>query len=242
MAPGCPHPFGDPMTEPGHHRIVRADPGGGGSGPGCGPAAASSVVSSVGQKKKPRRPGSSARPTCADFPRRKPPQPGGCEGMEAAGVEPASTNGSSRASTCVAHWIVRTRAASEQPTPGLALKKSRHPREGTEERPARLFVASSPASGGPVRRRACVWLRGQCQISVGSCVFPGVFYEVPEVLGTLLRIRHTCRSRYAPFLESLRCPALEYTPFGPQSFMRRRRFPSPPRGSSRGFPSSPPGW
>ena len=44
-------------------------------------------------------------------------------------------------------------------------------------------------------------LRGQCQISVGSCVFPGVFYEAPEILGTLLQIRQTRRSRYAPLLQ-----------------------------------------
>jgi len=40
--------------------------------------------------------------------------------MEAAGVEPASANGSYRASTCVASLSVSPGAASEQPTPKLA--------------------------------------------------------------------------------------------------------------------------
>jgi len=40
--------------------------------------------------------------------------------MEAAGVEPASANGSYRVSTCVASLSVSPGAASEQPTPRLA--------------------------------------------------------------------------------------------------------------------------
>jgi len=40
--------------------------------------------------------------------------------MEAAGVEPASANGSYEASTCVASLSVSLGAASEQPTPKLA--------------------------------------------------------------------------------------------------------------------------
>lgn len=69
--------------------------------------------------------------------------------------------------------------ASEQPLPGLVARKSHSVQGNAETEPARLIVASGHASGGRVRRRASVLLRSQCQLIVGSCVFPGFFSRIP---------------------------------------------------------------
>jgi hypothetical protein len=54
-------------------------------------------------------------------------------------------------------------------------------------------------------------LRSQCQICVGNFCFSGRFSEVPGILGTLLLIHQTCRSRFAPFVQSAPRTQPEYT-------------------------------
>jgi hypothetical protein len=67
--------------------------------------------------------------------------------VEAAGVEPASATGSSRASTCIDRRLVSSLSGRRSAFFGTSCLKS-HPRpDSTTERPARICDVSGAASG-----------------------------------------------------------------------------------------------
>ena len=157
-------------TQRPHRRVPVGPSGGGGGDLRCGHSAASSVVSSVNRREKSHRPGSTARTRvrvsgCAQSAAgssvcfiRKRPVPGWAPAVFSGG-------GGSRTRVrerVLSSFYVRSSlrgfalGVPANSTVRASCRKSRSSRGNGGREPARLVVASGPASGGPVRRRACV--------------------------------------------------------------------------------------
>ena len=119
--------------------------------------------------------------------------------MEAAGVEPASANGSYRASTCVASLSISPGAASEQPTPKLAtLNISSLARAAPASDQPDSSTFRRPASGRQIRKRTTNRSYAANAISLLAIKVSPEVLRGPRNLGTLLHVHQARRSRDAP--------------------------------------------
>ncbi len=115
--------------------------------------------------------------------------------MEAAGVEPASENTSSKIATCVSPFECRSRLGMEPSAPAASSDESHGQLSEPPLTASLLNDGRSRAAGPPKTTAHC--LSSESELRVRSYV---VFHRINEVmaLGTRSSIPHPRRSQVAP--------------------------------------------
>ena len=155
--------------------------------------------------------------------------------MEAAGVEPASANGSVQASTCVLPCRIRHRARPGHRRPGASYREisssagQRRPKTSPNcRRLSESHRADFPGDGP----RQGSTLRSHRHVVVGVCQVPGWISEIPGISARSLNLAKHVETVTPPSLQSpvVLAPASVSARRVPASWYRGRhcRFPGDP--------------
>lgn len=122
--------------------------------------------------------------------------------MEARGFEPRSEIRSTTAPTCVARRLGSPETGQRAAHPRTSLQEFRPAREGATPDYPDIAILMKPPRAGFLMSKAhnAYVLRGQGQVSVGSCGFPRGLARTKD-LGTPPQLHRPRRSQVAPDVE-----------------------------------------